>query len=897
MKSVPHQLSLSSRPLAHLALSFSAGIVVGEFVSLPLIWLLFGSGLAFFGAALALRKQRLGLAAIFVTIAFCASGAALYSLEQRRVSVQPFKRLLEERVFSTGDPVELTGILTKPPETSPQGLYLTLRLEHLAFKNVEYKVTGVVLLMAPFPEARAKREYAELELCYGARLRVMTALKRADDFRNPGVSSLTEYLEQKGFVATGVVKSPLLIERLDDEQVFLPLAWLYQWRLILEEQIHLRFSTETASVLDAALLGNRHYLSRETAERFREGGTFHVLVISGLHISFIGGVVFLLARRVTSRRSLHFILSITFLWGYALAVGAQEPVLRAALMFTVVAFAPIFFRHQDSLNILGGTALTLLVLEPNNLFNPSFQLTFLSVTAIAGFAWPILRTMSEIGRWRPTRDSPHPPRCPTWLRSTCERLFWSERQWQQEISESNYSYKLFKAPVPAWFEVYGFQRLAQYILGAIIVSLSVQLLLLPFLVLYFHRISIASIVLNIGVGVGMALTAAVALVTLLFAQISSSLASPLITSVDAIAWATIHSVDLFSTIGVASIRLPEYSGWKAVIYGLYYLPMCVLMHSVSQWSPLSRQQPHVLWRYASLFQVVTIAIILLHPFSALRADGKLHVNFLDVGQGDSIFVTMPDGTTLLVDGGGRRNFFAGKDSEIFEPDRRGIGEAVVSEFLWKRGLHKVDYIVATHAHADHVDGLKDVVRNFRVRASLLGRKQDGDPEFEGFAKAVRARRVPMITIGTGDVLRFGNVAATVLWPPPPGYGEKVSRNDDSVVLNIWYGEHKVLLTGDIERRAEIALVNNNSDLRADVVKVPHHGSRSSSTDFLVDATKPRFAIISVGQTSIFGHPDSQVVERWLAGGAEVLTTGRSGTITLTSDGQELELSTFVKIVQ
>jgi len=190
--------------------------------------------------------------------------------------------------------------------------------------------------------------------------------------------------------------SSLLIERLDEERVFLPLALLYGWRQSLLTKINRTFSAETAGVLDAALLGNRYFLSRNAAERFRAGGTFHVLVISGLHISFIGGIVFLLMRRLTRRAFVQFIVSVVFLWAYAFAVGAEASVVRAELMFTLIVLAPIVARQAKSLNILGGTALTLVVWQPENLFDPSFQLTFLSVLMIITLGWPLLtRTVSS----------------------------------------------------------------------------------------------------------------------------------------------------------------------------------------------------------------------------------------------------------------------------------------------------------------------------------------------------------------------------------------------------------------------------------------------------------------------------------------------------------------------
>jgi competence protein ComEC len=216
---------------------------------------------------------------------------------------------------------------------------------------------------------------------------------------------------------------------------------------------------------------------------------------------------------------------------------------------------------------------------------------------------------------------------------------------------------------------------------------------------------------------------------------------------------------------------------------------------------------------------------------------------------------------------------------------------VVSEYLWWRGLNSVDYILATHADADHIDGLNDVARNFNVRTAFVARAPSKDPEFVKFSETVNARQIPLRLIGAGDVLRFGNVRATVLWPAPVSSSEAPSGNNDSIVLRLEFHERRILLTGDIERSAESALLNDG--LRADVIKVGHHGSKTSSTQAFVNAVQPEFAIISVGQTSMFGHPNKEVVERWRATGAHVLTTGKSGTITVSTDGRDLALQTFL----
>jgi len=905
MQSAPHQQPFVAHPLAQLAAAFAAGILGAHFFSGPIILLLLVCLLTSLLALTCLFKRKPGAATALVTIAFLLAGTCLALMEKRSVSSDRLKALIVHGTIAAGEPVELTGVLERYPESAPDGFYLTLRAEQLRMKDVEKIVSGVVTLLLPVHEKITQEDYQRLELRYGARVRVMTVLNRTDNFRNPGVSKFTDYLERRGYDATGYVKSPLLIERVDDDPVFLPLAWLYQWRQRLETQIVSHFSPDTASVLLASLLGNRYFLSQATAERFREGGTFHVLVISGLHISFIGGVVFLLARRITRNRSWQFLLATTVLWCYALAVGADASVVRAALMFTLIAFAPIVSRRGASLNSLGAAALVLLCWRPGDLFDPSLQLTFLSVLAIVVFGWPLLQRISEIGSWRPTRETPYPPACSSWLRSFSESLYWSDRSWKREIEQLNYSYRLIKTPIAGTLERYYLQRPLRYTLGAMVVTFSVQITMLPLLIVYFHRVSTSSLILNVGVSVLMAMLALVAVAGLLVEQVSTAVATPFFGLANVLNWLMIHSVDPLTRLGIASVRIPEYSGWSTLIYLLYCLPLVALAVSLSRWNPLGA--PLVNGRRALqavqgpiLAQMILLAIVIVHPLSAGRTDGRLRVDFLDVGQGDSALITMPDGTTLLVDGGGRPNFLSrdrtpgADDKEPFARDTRNIGEAVVSEYLWWRGLDRIDYILATHAHADHIDGLNDVARNFEVRGALVARTSHKDPEFAKFHHTATARGLPIAVVGAGDVLRFTGTTATVLWPHARAKAETRSRNNDSIVLRLQFGERSILLTGDIESLAEAAMLSGDSGFPVDVVKVAHHGSKTSSTDGFVSASRPKFAIISVGHNSMFGHPHREVVKRWQNKGAEVLITSKSGMITVTTDGEDLRLETFVR---
>jgi competence protein ComEC len=902
------QPRVAQSPLLILAAAISTGILLGsKSTSHPRAVIIFSASIV--AALLSIwlvGKKRPGAAPLLLVVGFIVTGLVLSLLEGGDVSPDRISRMYEEGLLSASDPVELTGTIDGQPEPAPQSFYLTLRAERIKLKGVDRDAAGTILLLGHVRDQQLAHQYDVLELRHGARLRLLATLDREDNFRNPGVMPFTEYLEREGYDATGVIKSPLLIERLDDERVFLPLALLYESRERLQRRIHSLFSPETAGVLDAALLGNHYNISLGAAQRFRAGGTFHVLVISGFQIAFIGGVMLLVVRWFTKRTVLQVTFAATFLWGYTTAVGAEASVVRSAFMFTVVLLAPLVSRRANTLNSLGAAASALLVWRPNDLFDPSFQLTFLSVLSIVTIAVPLISRMQEVGSWRPAHETPYPPVVSNWFRAFSEALFWSEREWKAEMDGSNIRYRLFKTTWASRLERWRLQKLLRYATNAVVISASVQIGMLPVTIIYFHRLSFAALLLNIFVGGLMAIMTLAALAAMLISIMGSGLAAPLKTITEKLDWLMIHSVDPFSWMGIDSIRMPHYRGWLAGIYLLYFLVLGLLVIALARWKPLRLSEPETRKKTLARRKLaIAMAGFLLiglitvgHPFSGDRPDGKLHVDFLDVGQGDSALLTMPDGTTLLIDGGGRPNIDWQRtgefdDGEPFERDTRSVGERVVSEYLWSRGLDRVDYVLATHADADHIDGLNDVVRNFKVRSAIVARTPSNDPGYARFAETMRQMRVSVERVGAGDAMLFGGVTAQVLWPTASVNDSAPSRNNDSIVLRFIFGDKFIVFTGDVEREAELTMLAEGLDLRSDIVKVAHHGSKTSSVEPFVGATRPSTAIISVGRSSIFGHPNKDVVERWRASGAQVMTTGEKGTISVVTDGHSLKISSFV----
>ncbi|MGC1386119.1 MAG: MBL fold metallo-hydrolase [Candidatus Acidiferrales bacterium] len=259
---------------------------------------------------------------------------------------------------------------------------------------------------------------------------------------------------------------------------------------------------------------------------------------------------------------------------------------------------------------------------------------------------------------------------------------------------------------------------------------------------------------------------------------------------------------------------------------------------------------------------------------------------LDNEQGDSLLLAFPNGHTMLIDGGG----LAG--SEVVRGSRSGadIGEKVVSASLWTCGIKRLDVIALTHPHHDHLDGLRTALENFRVGEFWVGRDEE-TPAFASLRQQARGRRVKVVTETQGRRFDFDGVAGLVLWPVDISTVTKAA-NDNSIVLRLPDGAEKFLLPGDIEKRTENDLVDENAALAADFLKVPHQGSKTSSADALVAAVAPKAAVVSVGADNPFGHPVDAVVERYKAAGVRLLRTDEDGAVTATTDGSSLTVTTY-----
>ena len=299
---------------------------------------------------------------------------------------------------------------------------------------------------------------------------------------------------------------------------------------------------------------------------------------------------------------------------------------------------------------------------------------------------------------------------------------------------------------------------------------------------------------------------------------------------------------------------------------------------------LGRRRGAPVWRILRVASVAALAALLVlmiwHPFAPRVHRGQLEMTAIDVGQGDSIFLALPSGKLMLVDAGGIASFGKRVRTNL------NIGEDVVSPYLWSRSIRWLDVVALSHAHDDHMGGLAAVLENFHVKELWTGATPES-PGWDAVRRKAEQLHVRIVPLVQGKPFDYGGVRFEVMAPAPDYLPAAAPRNNDSLVLRLTYGRRSLMLSGDMEKQIESRLVAANAVERADVLKIAHHGSKTSTSEPFLEAVHPAFAVISAGFENLYGHPHADVVERLKQANIEVLRTDQMGAITVRTDGQHV----------
>ncbi|HET9402859.1 MAG TPA: ComEC/Rec2 family competence protein [Candidatus Acidoferrales bacterium] len=853
-------------PFLTVAASICAGIVLARLQPEPVsAWCVAAGSILTLAAVLISLNLRLG-ALIAASAAWLALGGLSAAISDSRTAPNLVSALAASHKIDLGISMRWRGWLRSDPARLPYGWRFEIDLESIELRSEVVPVTGGMRAtyyqsLPALPEAMRAGD----EVQFIARAEIPR------NYGDPGAVDYRAQLAREGIDATASLRSLALIRATGHSRSSVR-VWLARARGGLLDEINELFAGQPreAAVLRAMLLGDRTFIDTETADDFQRTSSFHVLVVAGLHVASLAGFVFWIARRARLSKLAASSSALLLLIAYMGIVQDRPPILRATLMAAVYLLVAPLYRRLEPLQSVAIAAAGILLFRPAELFDPSFQFSFLAVTAIAAIGVPRLaRTAEPLRRALghvsdATRDPSFAPRLVQLrldLRALAAKL---SRSAPGHASERATRF----AALPLRIGVTAFEVFA--------ISAVIQLGLLPLSVAQYHRVSSIGIIANVGALVFTSLVVPLGFITLSVGLISRAAARIFAGALHVFVSAMLVAVHFFAGPSWSSQRVPDVPRWLVLIYLALLL---VLALSI-------RRSGRALGRVSFAIVVSAAAAIVIHPLAPSLHTGELETTVLDVGQGDSIFLATPAGRTMLVDGGGTPGAFRIGGMRT----RFDVGEEVVSRFLWSRGLKALDAIALTHAHEDHLEGLSAVIDNFRVGELWVGHDV-ASAEYRNLIERAKRRSVKIVQLRQGDRIAFGGAEIDVLWPDSDARVPE-PQNDDSLVLRVSYGEDAVLLAGDVEHGVEAQLAQEDRPLSADFLKVAHHGSKTSSTPEFLSRVQPSFAAISVGENNAFGHPSEITLEHLQDAHAQVLRTDFDGAITYLTDGSKAQISAY-----
>ena len=756
---------------------------------------------------------------------------------------------------------------------------------------------------SPKPQIQSQSQsqsQSQPQLHCGELVKATLRLRAPERYRDPGAWQFADYLLDQGIAATANVPaaklhplanvlpgaasatvpthSPLAgLPASAECRIFAAQSWaaarLLDYALSTANRRlppRLRLTPDDAGMLNAMLFGDRSRLTHQLRLGFERTGSFHLFVVSGMHVALLAGLVFWIARRLRLRNWLATLLTLTLTYAYALLTGFGVPVQRALLMTAVFLLARLLSRERNPLNALGAAALAVLIWSPRALFEASFQMTFLAIVAIAGIAMP-LGERSFLPYARAARNLHH---------------LWRDPAIPPRFAELRVSLRMWGEPLAGILGKWAYLLPARIVITAlwaiqlVLIGLIAEAVMVLPMAMYFHRATVFALPANMICIPLIAVLASLGLATFLASLISPWLAALPGSALAFLLHGVTGAIHRISHAQAADLRVPGPT--------LPHALLAVACFAFCCWAV--RRSRATAWAAVAVLPLA--AAIVLWPVLPDVHPNQLEVAAIDVGQGDSLLVVGPTGRALLIDAGGPAGAAANAENAVLTSSTFDIGEEVVSPYLWSRQFRRLDVVALTHAHSDHMGGMPAVLRNFRPRELWVA----VDPN----SATYRALLAEAATLGirvrhlrAGDRIAWDSIDFTVLAPTPDYANPGLPVNNDSLVMRLTFGHSSALLEGDAEAPSEhtmvaAALSGLGPQLGPDtLLKVGHHGSRTSTTPEFLALVAPQDAVISVGSRNTFGHPRPEIIQRLHDAHTRVFRTDQFGltTFLLSRDGQ------------
>ncbi|MGM0588089.1 MAG: DNA internalization-related competence protein ComEC/Rec2 [Bacteroidota bacterium] len=622
---------------------------------------------------------------------------------------------------------------------------------------------------------------------------------------NPGVFDYRSFLRESGIVAHGK------LENIHDYQSAQRGMTLARFRNSVSETIDRLYKPERAALAKAIIMGEKSDLRNQTRDSFIRSGLAHIMAVSGLHVGILVGCFWFLIPYLWNYRWGRWLglLSVGLLcFIYAGLAGFPASVLRASIMALLLTGGKLFSKQRNALNMLGAAGFVILLIDPGQLADVGFQLSFVALIMII-VVW---QSMQE---WIPNR--------------------WRGKWWMK------------------------------WIVGVVAMSVIIQIGLLPLLGFYFQQFSVVGPLLNVLALPLVTLYLPLALISLSLSAIWSWGASWLNTIPEFILWLLQTSAQEVSTWSLSWISIQF--GTVEMIWVVVIIALMVLL--IGGWN-----YPRMRWRLGIallLTGCVGMGTLLYQQWQP----AQFTLTMLDVEQGDAMVVETPSGKHILIDAG---RWSPGYNS----------GSFTILPYLQAQGIDHLDAVILSHPHADHIGGMPALLRDEELSIGrILESPVEGENKlYHRMRDLAQKKNIPIQPIKAGDTLRVDpQIFISVLAP----FSDQASNlNEASVVVRMDYGESSFLFTGDVEQQAETWMGQQYDQLLdADVLKVGHHGSKTSSTSAFLDEVTPQLSLVSLGWQNRYDHPHPASIRRLQRPQNKLFYTSRSGAIIIKSDGRRI----------
>jgi competence protein ComEC len=671
---------------------------------------------------------------------------------------------------------------------------------------------------------------------YGDRVRFISKLYLPRPASNPGAFDYRRFLALQEIWVTAYVNESSEVVRMAERQGNFFFHFVERGREKIRTFFDENAPPESRGIIKALVLGERGDIDREVNEKFIISGVNHILSISGLHVALVAAFFFG-ATRLALKLFPSLLLRLNL--NKTSALVAVVPVILytfiaglgiAAVRSTIMALSFLF---------------ALLLDREKDLYDALFVSAFFILIVTPAALFEISFQLSYL--------------------SVLAILYLFPRFTEYFSALKIWPEKVLEPEPPRWRK-----KILTYIGASLLTSAAAILGTWPLVVFYFNRFSFVGFLSNLLLVplMGFASTL-LSLLTGLLVFLSYPLAKVLTALNVFLLNVSLALVDFFSRFPLASRRvttptLPE-------VFLIY--AMIIFAANLKRWKRAI---------YGLMGVVIIFVAIQIYGFCALHYGNELRVAFLDVGQGDAAVIYFPRGEVMVIDGGGTPD-------GSFDP-----GERIVAPYLWKMKRKRVDYLVNSHPHPDHLQGLIFLLDNFEIgQVWKNGGKAEDSPLTQNFLTRADGR---LQIMGRGEIPQeIGGVRTEFLHPPlQRKKGPIFGGNDASLVIKLTYGEVSFLFSGDVESAAEKEILRTKSNLQSTVLKVPHHGSKTSSTQKFVERVRPKFAVFTVKGGGRQRLPDPAVLERYEGMGTKTYLTDRDGAIIFVTNGRDLSVQTFLK---